>query len=401
MNRSGLVAGLVAAILMTGAIALGCFAGIPLASAQPLASGGGSSAFCSDVHSFDVAWPQVNLDVPHQPFFSDGNNDGIADFLQLHHAELPQLGSQLAILASYASSAELRTRMGTMASDAGALAKEPAPVTAAQSSQEAAPIERVAAAVQPTLKAKCPLPKNLYAASANSTGQTAGDTSGSSDQGKTAAVVAVFLLLNLPIIRRIWRYRQAPHLRADGSGFAGNLRRWKVETITGQVLNVERESVITGGGHSANGGFLRVTTTVYETIRLALGDGRQRDVQLTNFMASPHKGDVLTVCVGRKGSRSTTFAVLNHTTGQQTVHPQNVFGFREGGTWRQLIFLMGLIFGSLISMFIAVFGGAPWLIVVWFALLLTFGLLARRSGRISDMQPLWNRSRAEASPLLV
>src|SRR5579885_2506447 len=82
----------------------------------------GLLAFCTAVLKFDAAWPQVNLDYPGQPFFSDGNNDGIADLLQVGRAKLPSLGSGLEGLAAQASST-LRSGLHTLAADVQTLAK--------------------------------------------------------------------------------------------------------------------------------------------------------------------------------------------------------------------------------------------------------------------------------------
>jgi hypothetical protein len=360
-------------------------------------------SFCTAVLTFSDRWPQVNLDFPGQPFFNDGNADGIADLLQVGHARLPSLASDLEVLAGEAPSG-LQNGLGAMASDAQALAKDPAPTSAAQSKQQVKTIEGVASVVQRDIKARNCLSKvkAANASAANSTNQSGVDNSGSSDQGRTEAAVALFVLLNLPLIRRIWRHSRRPTLNKEGSGFNGNLRRWKVQTITGKVLNVQRHSVIStsAGGPLLPGGYIPINsiTTTTETIRLALAGGGQTDVPLVNFSASPTIGDVVTIGVGRKRSRAIPFAVLNHTTGGEITRAQNLFSLREGGTVRQLIFLFGLIFSSLISMFIAVFFGAPWLIVVWFGLIVTFALVVRRGGSL-DMQPLWRRAKAELEPL--
>jgi hypothetical protein len=105
------------------------------------------------------------------------------------------------------------------------------------------------------------------------------------------------------------------------------------------------------------------------------------------------------VCLGSKKSRQTSFALLNHTTRQSKVQVQNLFSLREGGSLRQTLFVLGLLFGVIVSIFVAVFGGAPWLLPIWFLLLIAFAVEARR-GKNVDIQPLWNRASAEAQPLL-
>jgi hypothetical protein len=184
-------------------------------------------------------------------------------------------------------------------------------------------------------------------------------------------------------------------VNTDGSRFTGNLRRWRIETVTGSVVKVRTTPVVST---SWTDGTRHTTTTIYETIRLALPGGRQTDMTLVDFNASPSDGDLLTVCVGRKRSKSSEFAVLNHTTGQQVVHVQNLFALREGGTVRQIIFVFGFIFGSLLSVLVAVFGGAPWLIAVWLGLAIAFVLGTRREASM-DTRPLWRRGSAEIQPL--
>jgi hypothetical protein len=385
-------------ILMLGVLALGHFGGAPRAEAQVPASSG-ATTFCTTALDFSVLWPQVNLSVPGQPFFDDGNNDGIADLLQVGRAKLPTLASNLEVLATEAP-ANLRNGLRTMAADVQTLAGEPAPATAAQSRQEVAPIQSVASTTQTRMHAlKCD--NKVHAANAaadSSADSSSGNSSGSSDKGRTSAAVGLFVLLNVPLIRRIWRHGRRPTITNDGSGFRGNLRRWKIQTITGRVLNVQRHTTtstststpVQPGGQVS----VRTITTIRETIRLELSDGGQTDVSLVNFEAAPTNGDEITVCVGHKGSRAVTFAVLNHTTRRELVKAQNLFSLREGGTFRQTWFLLGLIFSSFVSMFIAVFLGAPWLIAAWLVLMILFVVVSRRGVGV-DMQPIWRRGNAE------
>jgi hypothetical protein len=360
---------------------------------------GASQGFCTALLDFDTHWPQVNLDFAGQPFFNDGNNDGIADLLQIGHAKLPSLASGLDALAGEAPS-DLQRGLRTMASDARTLAKQAAPTTASQSSREAKPIETVASGVQRDLKATNCLGR---VTAANAAADAAADgSSATGDDGRTAAAVILFLLVNLPLIRRVWRHARKPAVNADGSRFKGNLRRWKTETTTGRVLNVQRESVTRAfaGGPVDAAGYVPVssTTTTTETVRLGLADGSQRDVALVNFSAFPSGGDLVTICLGHKRSRVVAFAVLNHTTRSQIVQLQNLFSLREGGTVRQVLFVFGLIFGALATAFIAVFIGAPWLLAVWLVLVVLFVVGSRREASI-DLKPLWRRASAEVEPL--
>jgi hypothetical protein len=388
---------------MLGVLALGFLGSWPRAGAQVPASSGANLTFCTVALDFSVRWPQVNLAVPRQPFFSDGNSDGIADLLQVGHAKLPALASDLEALASYTSS-NLHNDLRVMAADAQTLAGEPVPATPAQSRQEAAPIEALASTVQPRIKAlKCDNKvQAANSAAASSADSSRGNSSGSSNKGRTGAAVALFVLFNVPLIRRIWRHGRRPAITDDGSGFRGNLRRWKIQTITGRVLNVQRHTTTSTSTSTPvqPGGQVSVhtITTVRETIRLELSDGRQTDVSLVNFEAAPTIGDEITVCVGHKGSRAVTFAVLNHTTRRELVKAQNLFSLREGGSFRQIWFLLGLIFSSFVSIFIAVFLGAPWLIAVWLGLMILFVVVSRRGVRV-DMQPLWRRANAEVQLL--
>ena len=323
--------------------------------------------------------------------------------MQVGHAKLPSLASDLEALASKAP-ANLQNGLRTMAADVQTLAREPVPATAAQSRQEVAPIESPASTMQTRIHAlKCDnRVQAANSAAASSADSSGGNSSGSSDKGRTGAAVALFVLFNVPLIRRIWRHGRRPTITDDGSGFRGNLRRWKIQTITGRVLNVQRHTTTSTSTSTSvqPGGQVSVQsiTTVRETIRIELSDGRQTDVSLVNFEAAPTIGDEITVCVGHKGSKAVTFAVLNHTTRRELVKAQNLFSLREGGSFRQIWFLLGLIFSSFISIFIAVFLGAPWLIAVWLGLMILFVVVSRRGVRV-DMQPLWRRANAEVQLL--
>jgi hypothetical protein len=374
-------------------------AGTATATAARTPNGSPPLAFCTALLRFDAGWPQVNLDHPGQPFFSDGNNDGIADLLQVGRAKLPGLASGLEDLSTQAPS-DLRGGIRALAADIHTLTTERAPTTAAESSREVKPTEQVASGVQRRLRSTGCLGKVTAANAAAD--QAEQGTSGSSGQGKTVAAVLVFLLVNLPLVRRVWRHSRRPALKADGSGFKGNLRRWEVDTVTGRVRNVERSTVIltTSGVHTDPGQFPRGSTvwTETEVLRLVLADGSQTDVPLVNFSAYPTKGDMVTVCSGRKRSRTMPFALLNHTTKGQTVQLQNLFTLREGGTARQVIMVFGLIFGGLVTAFIAVFGGALWLVAVWLGLMALFVVTSRREASI-DVRPLWRRAQAELEKL--
>lgn len=386
-------------IVATGALLSVLAAAGPATAAAARTPNSSNLAFCTALLNFDTGWPQVNLDHPGQPFFNDGNNDGIADLLQVGRAKLPSLGSGLEVLATQAPS-NLRSGLRTLAKDVQTLAKERAPATAAQSSQEVKPVEQLASGVQRDLRGTGCLAK-VKAANA-AADQAEEGTSGSSGQGKTSAVVLVFLLVNLPLIRRVWRHSRRPAVKGDGSGFKGNLRRWKIDTTTGEVLNVQRDSVMSASasGPIGPGGYIPVTTvtTTTEVVRLRPADGPPKSVPLVNFSAYPTEGDVVTVCFGLKGSKRVPFALLNHTTRGQVVQLQNLFGFREGGTVRQIIMVFGLIFGGLVTALLAVFGGALWLIAVWLGLMVMFAVTSRREASI-DMRPLWRRANAQRERL--
>jgi len=393
MKRSGFV------IVAMGALLSVLAAAGPATATDARTPNSSNLAFCTALLNFDTGWPQVNLDHPGQPFFNDGNNDGIADLLQVGRAKLPSLGSGLEVLATQAPS-NLRSGLRTLAKDVQTLTKQHAPATAAQSSQEVQPVEQVASGVQRDLRGTGCLAKVTAANAAAD--QAEEGTSGSSGQGKTLAVVLVFLLVNLPLIWRVWRHRRRPAVKQDGSGFKGNLRRWRIDITTGKVLNVERSAVIltTSGAPIGPGGYPPGSTvwTETEVLRLGLADGRQTDVSLVNFSAYPTRGDMVTVCVGRKRSKRVAFALLNHTTRGQDVQLQNLFSLREGGTARQIIMVFGLIFGGLVTAFVAVFGGALWLIAVWLGLMVMFVVTSRREASI-DMQPLWRRANAQREML--
>lgn len=151
---SRLLARIAAILFLTlSAITVGRFGGAPLAYAETPTTSGATLRFCTDLLAFDIRWPTVNLDYPRVPFFNDGNNDGIADVLQVGRASLPSIASDLEVLANEAPS-NLENGVRTIAADIQALANEPAPANAAQSRQEVEPVERVASVVQPGVKAE-------------------------------------------------------------------------------------------------------------------------------------------------------------------------------------------------------------------------------------------------------
>jgi hypothetical protein len=129
-------------------------------------------------------------------------------------------------------------------------------------------------------------------------------------------------------------------------------------------------------------------------------DGPDRVAHLVNFEAYPTEGDVVTVCFARKRSNRIPLALLNHTTSSQVVQLQALFEVTQGGTLRQVIMVFGLIFGGLATAFIAVFGGALWLIVVWLGLIVMFVVTIRREASF-DTRPLWRRANAQRERLPV
>jgi hypothetical protein len=388
-------------IVATGALLSVLAVAAPATAADARTPNSNTLPFCTALLSFDAGWPQVNLDHPGQPFFNDGNADGIADLLQIGRAKLPSLGSGLDTLATQAPS-NLRSGLRTLATDVQKLAKERAPATAAQSSQEVKPVEQVASRLQRDLRGTGCLAKVTAANAAAD--QAEGGASGFSGQGNTSAVVLVFLLVNLPLILTVWRHRRRPAVKQDGSGFTGKLRRWKIDTTTGPVVDYQPHPVTRTipGGPDGHGGYLpsRTVTTLTEVVRLDPADGPDRDPHLVNFEAYPTRGDMVTVCVARKRSKGVTFALLNHTTRKQDVQLQELFTVTEGGTARQVIMVFGLIFGGLVTAFVAVFGGALWLIAVWLGLVVMFVVTIRREASI-DTRPLWRRANAQREMLPV
>lgn len=349
--------------------------------------------FCAAVLSFSSEWPQINLDFPGQPFFSDGNNDGIADLLQVGHAKLPSLGSGLQVLAARAP-ANLKTGLSGLARDVQVLATQRAPLTAAQSRQEVKPVEQAASGVQRALKGEGCLAK-VTAANAAADQAAEGTGSGSRGQGASVAILLVFLVVNLPLIWRLWRHARRPAVKGDGSGFKGNVRRWSIDTITGEVLHVDRSTrVLTSYGAPIGPAGYPPGSTVWsetEVVRLRVADGPPKTESLVNFEAYPNEGDLVTVCVAHSRSTRVPFALLNHTTKKQDVQLQSLFRLREGGTARQLIMVFSLIFGAIVTVVLAVFGGAPWVIALWLVLMVMFVVTSRREASI-DVRPLWRRA---------
>jgi len=198
-------------IFMVGAGILG---GVEAASADPApANSAASSAFCAAVSDFDVRWPQVNLDFPGRPFFSDGNNDGIADLRQLAPGRLPSLASDLDALAGEAPFG-VQGGLRTLAGDVKALAGQSAPATAEQSRHEVGPVERSAAVLQHDLRTTCGSPDPFTATPAD---DSAGPESGSGEtQWSTAiAVTIIAAILMLPLFYQVIKVMLPLKISAD------------------------------------------------------------------------------------------------------------------------------------------------------------------------------------------
>lgn len=371
------------------------------------------SAFCSSVLALQFSGVIVNLDSPGVPFFNDGNADGIADALQVadQRNNLPQLASGIDALTADAPD-DLKEPLSLLGSEIASVAGQPAPTSAAESQALAAPIESLAAQVQPTL-ASChddaPTSSEAYDPYAEAEAEAERRLAQQATTLLIGSIIGVALcaLAILPLILATVRLARPIVVNEAGSHFEGSLRRWQVQTITGIVADTSQYTTTTQTSQAGPSGQFNVSsfTTVNERLRLVLADGSATDVSLTNFRAFPVVGDTVSVCIARKGSIARTFSLLNHTTAQSTTAPTEIFRLRAGGDASQTFWIFlavgAVVFtGTVGVLLVGLFLNPLGLLfaVASVALLITLVVLARRGGDF-DMGPLWRRGEVEARQL--
>lgn len=356
-------------------------------SGQP----GGNLTFCSAVLQFDVRWALVNLDFPGVPFFNDGNNDGIADELQLpnQRSKLQTLATDIKALASDTASFQLRTELSRMAVDTQRLGGEDAPVSSRQSKQEVAPIERIASKVQGQISALDCL-ATLKPRPAKSA------TSGTAAQ----LILLGALILCLVTFRLVYRRIRPMYVDSSGDRFGGYLRKTWVATWTGVVIDshfgtqtvttTQTTTSVGPYGSTPTGSSTSVHHNYRDHFRLRTANGDVHDITLWNYHVDPSIGDHLTIAYANKnrtllvfGPRSVVLAVINLTANKQYTNKRDLrrVGMRHAN-WVALWLLITL----------------PLTLVMLIPYVIADAIQMRRFQR-RGIVPLWERSRQEAAQL--
>lgn len=389
-------------IFMLGAGALG---GVEAARADPApANPAASSAFCAAVSDFDVRWPQVNLDFPGQPFFNDGNNDGIADLLQVAPGRLPSLASDLDALAGQAPSG-VQGGLHTLAGDVKALAGRSAPATAEQSRHEVGPVERSATVLQRDLRTTCGSPDPFTATPADG---SAGPESGSGKtQWSTAiAVTIIAAILMLPLIYQVLKVMRPLKISTDAARLKiGLLRGFNLRHITGTVEDAHSRDVVTGGSalFDVNTGMVvgRVqwTTTQYENIYIRRADHQVKAVNIVNYNFRPPLGHVVSIWNAHRGDTYFTIAAINHTTRQEYFNDVQLYEVMKSQR-SQILFVLYICFMVIPVGILSVFGGMGLPAILFFVLLILYVMGLRKTQRGfkgRGLNPIRNVSSREAS----
>lgn len=393
-------------IVMIFMVGAGPWGGVEAASADPTpANSAASSAFCAAVSNFDVRWPQVNLDFPGRPFFSDGNNDGIADLLQLAPGRLPSLASDLDALAGQAP-VGVQGGLQTLAGDVKALAGQSAPATAEQSRHEVGPVERSAAVLQRDLRTTCGSPDPFAATPAD---ESAGPASGSGEtQWSTAiAVTIIAAILMLPLIYQVLKVMRPLTISADAGRLKiGLLKGFNLRHITGTVEDARSRDVVTGGSalFDVNTGMIvgRVqwTTTQYETIYIRRwADHQIKAVNIVNYNFRPPWGHVVSIWNAHRGGTYFTIAAINHTTRQEYFNDVQLYEVMKS-KWSQILFVLYICFMIIPVCILSVFGGMGLPAILFFLLLILYVMGLRKTQRRfkgRGLNPIRNVSSREAS----
>jgi len=217
------------------------------------------------------------------------------------------------------------------------------------------------------------------------------------------------LVLCLPLIGYIVLVWLPLKVNATATRFTGKYWGWHLMHVTGQVLASQRhtQTITTteyslAPGTSVPGMRTSIRTNVFDTLALRLADNRQTTVEVVNFNVSAWPGQVVSFWTAVKGRSVFTFAVLNHTTNQQNVNDQQVFKIMLSQPL-QIVFVLYLIGLVLPISFLSVFGGDGVPFLLWLVLCVLFVVGQKRVRRhfgTKGLSTIWQRSRAEALPLM-
>lgn len=108
------------------------------------------------------------------------------------------------------------------------------------------------------------------------------------------------------------------------TAFKNKYFRWKLETVTGRVLDASMTTVSYVGTYSNDLVSTMPLPSSHDAIRLQLADRSVREVRLLNYAFRPNVRDAVTICTARKGRKSVIVAALNHTGNYQSINDEDL-----------------------------------------------------------------------------
>lgn len=108
------------------------------------------------------------------------------------------------------------------------------------------------------------------------------------------------------------------------TAFKNKYFRWKLETVTGRVLDASMTTVSYVGTHTNDLVSTVPLPSFHDAIRLQLADGSVREVRLLNYAFKPNGGDAVTICTAHKGRKTVIVAALNHTGNYQSINDEDL-----------------------------------------------------------------------------
>lgn len=218
-----------------------------------------------------------------------------------------------------------------------------------------------------------------------------------------AAMILLAIALCLPLLIFTLLVRRPLKVSRDATSLG---RGWRLTHVTGLVMasrrHTETTTVTYGPSYGNPYGSASTRTDVYDQLSLQLANGEHTNVEVVNFNVSAFPGQVVSFWTARKGSKAFTFTVLNHTTRQTNTNDQKVFEIMMSSTL-QIVFVIYLLVIVIPIAVISVFGGYGIPFVILFGLVVWFFLAqrrVRRTFRKVGIGTIWERSHAEAQPML-
>lgn len=108
------------------------------------------------------------------------------------------------------------------------------------------------------------------------------------------------------------------------TAFKNKYFRWKLDTVTGRVVDASLTTVSYVGTYSNELVSTMPLSSFHDAIRLQLADGSMREVRLLNYAFRPNVGDAVTICTTHKGRKSVIVAALNHTGNYQSINDEDL-----------------------------------------------------------------------------